>query len=48
MEELLAYIRITNPDMTMERLLDELLVCGYAASCIIEISQNYSKSDDKF
>jgi hypothetical protein len=42
MEELLAYIRITNPDMTMEKLLDELLVCGYATSCIIEIMEDYN------
>jgi hypothetical protein len=39
-EQLLEYIRRTNPEMTMERMLHELSQSVYAAKSVIFTAQN--------
>ena len=43
MNELLEYIRRTNPEMTMERMLYELSQSVYAAKAVIFTAQNQVK-----
>lgn len=42
-EQLLEYIRRTNPEMTMERMLYELSQNIYAAKSVIFTAQNQVK-----
>lgn len=44
-DELLEYIRRTNPEITREKLIEELLRCDYATQCIL-ISKNSVKQND--
>lgn len=39
-EQLLEYIRRTNPEMTMERMIYELSQCEYVAMAVIFTAQN--------
>lgn len=39
-EELLHYIQHTNPEMTMERMLDELSKCRYSAVALVMACKN--------
>lgn len=38
--ELLKYIQRTNPEMTMERMLEELSKCRYAAVSLAMVCEN--------
>lgn len=40
MEELLEYVRKTNPDMTMDRLKEELKKSNYATVAILLTMEN--------
>lgn len=45
-DELLRYVQKTNPDMTKEKLFDELLVCRYSTNSLINTAyfqQNLSE-----
>lgn len=42
--ELLKYIQRTNPDMTMERMLEELSKCRYSAVALCMVCENVKKS----
>lgn len=42
--ELLKYIQRTNPEMTMERMLEELLKCRYSAVALCMVCENDKKS----
>lgn len=42
-EQLLEYIRRTNPEMTMERMLYELSQSIYAAKAVVFTAQNQVK-----
>lgn len=43
-EELLHYIQHTNPEMTMERMLEELSKCRYSAVALRMVCENDRKS----
>lgn len=43
-EQLLEYIRRTNPEMTMERMMYELSQCEYVAKAVIFTAQNQVKN----
>ncbi len=43
-EELLLYIQHTNPEMTMDRMLEELSKCRYSAVTLIMVCENNKKS----
>lgn len=43
-EELLKYIQRTNKEMTMERMLEELSKCRYAAVALCMVCENDKKS----
>lgn len=48
-EQLLEYIRRTNPEMTMERMMYELSQCEYVAKSVIFTAQNQvEKNNVKF
>lgn len=38
--ELLKYIQRTNPEMTMERMLEELSKCRYSAVALVMVCEN--------
>ena len=38
--ELLKYIQRTNPEMTMERMLEELSKCRYSAVALCMVCEN--------
>lgn len=38
--ELLKYIQRTNPEMTMERMLEELYKCRYSAVALCMVCEN--------
>lgn len=42
-EELLHYIQHTNPEMTMERMLEELSKCRYSAAALVMVCENDKK-----
>lgn len=42
--ELLSYIQRTNPEMTMERMIEELSKCRYSAVALVMVCENYKKS----
>lgn len=42
-EELLHYIQHTNPEMTMERMIDELSKCRYSAVALVMVCENDKK-----
>lgn len=42
--ELLKYIQRTNPDMTMERMLEELSKCRYSSVALCMVCENAKKS----
>lgn len=42
--ELLKYIQRTNPEMTMERMIEELSKCRYSAFALYMICENDKKS----
>lgn len=42
--KLLKYIRRTNPEMTMDKLIEELSVCQYSAIVLNMICENDKKS----
>ncbi len=42
-EQLLEYIRRTNPEITMERMMYELSQCEYAAKSVVFTAQNQVK-----
>lgn len=42
--ELLKYIQHTNPEMTMERMLEELSKCRYSAIALCMVCENDKKS----
>lgn len=41
--ELLSYIQRTNPEMTMERMIEELLKCRYSAVALCMVCENDKK-----
>lgn len=41
--ELLSYIQRTNPEMTMERMLEELSKCRYSAVALCMVCKNDKK-----
>ena len=43
-EELLHYIQRTNPEMTMERMLEKLSKCRYSAVALCMVCENDKKS----
>lgn len=43
-EKLLHYIQRTNPEMTMERMIDELSKCCYSAVALCIVCENDKKS----
>lgn len=43
-EKLLHYIQRTNPEMTMERMLEELSKCQYLAVALVMVCENDRKS----
>lgn len=43
-EELLHYIQRTNPEMTMEHMLEELSKCRYSAIALCMVFENDKKS----
>lgn len=43
-EELLHYIQRTNPEMTMERMIEELSKCRYSAISLVMVCENDKKS----
>lgn len=43
-EELLRYIQRTNPEMTMERMIEELSKCRYSAVALVMVCENDRKS----
>ena len=46
LDELLRYVQITNPEMTKEKLIEELLVCRYSTNSLINTAyfqQNLSE-----
>lgn len=42
--ELLNYIQRTNPEMTMERMIEELSKCRYSAIALVMVCENDKKS----
>lgn len=42
-DELLRYVQRTNPEMTRERLIEELKKCRYSAAGLIVTWQNFQK-----
>lgn len=42
--ELLSYIQRTNPEMTMERMIEELSKCRYSAAALVMVCENDRKS----
>lgn len=42
-EQLLSAIRKTNPEMTMEKMLDELEKCRYSAASLMLVEMNCKK-----
>lgn len=42
--ELLKYIQRTNPEMTMERMIEELSKCRYSAVALCMVCENDRKS----
>lgn len=42
--ELLSYIQRTNPEMTMERMIEELSKCRYSAVALVMVCENDEKS----
>lgn len=42
--ELLKYIQRTNPEMTMERMLEELSKFRYSAVALVMVCENNKKS----
>ena len=45
--ELLQYVRRTNPEMTMERLIEELSKSDYVARSLIFTKENFSARHPK-
>lgn len=45
--ELLKYIQRTNPEMTMERMLEELSKCRYSTIALVMVCKNDRKSTCK-
>lgn len=43
-EELLHYIQRTNPEMTMEKMIEELSKCRYSAVALVIVCGNDRKS----
>lgn len=43
-EDLLKYIQRTNPEMTMERMIEELSKCRYSAAALVMVCENDKKS----
>lgn len=41
--ELLKYIKRTNPEMTMERMIEELSKCRYSAIALYMVCENDKK-----
>lgn len=39
-KELLHYIQHTNPEMTMERMIEELSKCRYSAVALVMVREN--------
>lgn len=46
--ELLKYVQKTNPEMTIERLIDELSKCRYSAVGLIMVWQDSEKSGSSY
>lgn len=42
--DLLKYIQRTNPEMTMERMIEELSKCRYSAVALVMVCENDRKS----
>lgn len=42
--ELLSYIQRTNPEMTMERMIEELSKCRYSAVALYMVCEDDRKS----
>lgn len=42
-KDILAYVRRTNPEMTEERLIEELKQCHYSSVGLIFAAKNYEK-----
>lgn len=42
--ELLRYIQRTNPEMTMEQMIEELSKCRYSAVALVMVCENDRKS----
>ena len=42
--ELLKYIQRTNPEMTMDRMIEELSKCRYSAVALVMVCENDRKS----
>lgn len=45
--ELLSYIQRTNPEMTIERMIEELSKCRYSAIALAMVCENDRKSTCK-
>ncbi|MCI8378568.1 MAG: hypothetical protein HFH72_08620 [Lachnospiraceae bacterium] len=43
-EDLLRHIQRTNPEMTMERMLEELSKCQYSAVALCMVCENDKRS----
>lgn len=43
-EELLHYIQRTNPEMTMEKMIEELSKCRYSSVALVMVCENDRKS----
>lgn len=43
-EELLHYIQHTNPEMTMERMIEELSKFRYSTAALVMVCENDKKS----
>lgn len=42
--DLLRYIQRTNPEMTIERMIEELSKCRYSAVALVMVCENDRKS----
>lgn len=42
--ELLKYIQRTNPEMTMDKLIEELSKCRYSAVALVMVCENDRKT----
>lgn len=47
-DELLRYIQRTNPEMTRDKLIDELSKCRYSTVGLIMVWQNSEKSGSSY